>query len=53
MTASRSPSSTTAQPSNTACPPRRSFVASDARRRGQAFLINLPTVTAFGAIVDG
>lgn len=49
MTASRSPSTTTATPSNTACPPRRSFVAGDARRRGQACLANTPTPTAFGA----
>jgi len=49
MTASRSPSGTTAAAQNTACPPRRSFVASDARRRGQACTTNGPTVTAFGA----
>ncbi len=49
MTASRHPSSITAMPSNTACPPRRSFVAGDARRRGQAYLANAPTTTAFGA----
>ena len=49
MTASRNPSSATANASNTACPPRRSFVAGDARRRGQACLINWPTETAFGA----
>jgi hypothetical protein len=35
--------------SNTACPPRRSFVASDARRRGQACDNNLETLCAFGA----
>ena len=49
MTASRSSSNTTAAASNTACPPRRSFVASDARRRGQACLDYRPTMTAFGA----
>jgi hypothetical protein len=49
MIASRSPCGTTAKTPNTACPPRRSFVASDARRRGQAFLANGPTTTAFGA----
>jgi hypothetical protein len=49
MTASRSSSSATAEPSNTACPPRRSFVASDARRRGHACLDNAPTMTAFVA----
>ena len=49
MTASRSPSGATAAPSNTACPPRRSFVASDARRRGQACLTMQPTTTTFGA----
>ena len=49
MTASRSSSSAIAVAANTACPPRRSFVASDARRRGQACLSNEPTMTAFGA----
>lgn len=49
MTASRSSSNTTAAASNTACPPRRSFVASDARRRGQACLDYRSTMTAFGA----
>ena len=48
MIASRSHSAT-AKRSNTACPPRRSFVASDARRRGQACITNSPTPTAFGA----
>jgi len=33
---------------DTACPPRRSFVASDARRRGQACREVPPTHTAFG-----
>ena len=49
MTASRNPSGATAKPSNTACPPRRSFVASDARRRGQACAEERPIHTAFGA----
>ena len=49
MTASRSPSTATAAARDTACPPRRSFVASDARRRGQACLTNRPAVIAFGA----
>ena len=35
--------------SNTACPPRRSFVAGDARRRGQACDVPLQMLTAFGA----
>ena len=52
MTASRNPSGATAKPSNTACPPRRSFVAGDARRRGQACLNNPPTLTAFGAALS-
>lgn len=52
MTASRSPSRTTATPLDTACPPRRSFVAGDARRRGQACLVNAPTTTAFGAALS-
>ena len=49
MTASRSSSSATGVVANTACPPRRSFVAGDARRRGQACTTNSPTATAFGA----
>jgi hypothetical protein len=49
MTASRNPSGATTRASNTACPPRRSFVASDARRRGQACLTNGSTTAAFGA----
>ena len=49
MTASRNSSAATAARSNTACPPRRSFVASDARRRGQAYLAERQTFTAFGA----
>lgn len=49
MTASRNSSGATAKASNTACPPRRPFVAGDARRRGQACRINRPSVTAFGA----
>jgi hypothetical protein len=36
MIASRSIAYANAPAVNTACPPRRSFVASDARRRGQA-----------------
>ena len=49
MTASRSSCSATAVAPNTACPPRRSFVASDARRRGQACSIERSTLIAFGA----
>jgi hypothetical protein len=49
MTASRNPSGATVKSSYTACPPRRSFVAGDARRRGQACLSNGPNTTAFGA----
>lgn len=49
MTASRSPGSANAEASNTACPPRRSFVASDARRRGQACICNSSNMIAFGA----
>ena len=48
MTASRNPGATTVGASNTACPPRRSFVAGDARRRGQACLSDVPAATAFG-----
>ncbi len=49
MTASRSSCSTTAVAPNTACPPRRSFVASDARRRGQALAVDRQILIAFGA----
>ena len=49
MTASRSSCSTTAVAPNTACPPRRSFVASDARRRGQACAVESSVLIAFGA----
>jgi hypothetical protein len=49
MTASRRSCSTTALALNTACPPRRSFVASDARHRGQAYAAQDQTSTAFGA----
>jgi hypothetical protein len=42
MTASRNLNGATAKPSNTACPPRRSLVVSDARRRGQACITNAP-----------
>ena len=49
MTASRSSCSTTAITPNTACPPRRSFVASDARRRGQAYAVERQILIAFGA----
>jgi hypothetical protein len=36
---------------HTACPPRRSFVASDARRRGQATPHRTQITTAFGAVL--
>jgi hypothetical protein len=36
---------------HTACPPRRSFVASDARRRGQACTIDYEYPTACGAVL--
>ena len=49
MTASRNSSAATDTAMNTACPPRRSFVAGDARRRGQTCVNNPPTVIAFGA----
>ena len=39
MTALRNPCGTTAMTRNMACLPRRSFVASDARRRGQAYAV--------------
>lgn len=35
--------------SNTTCPPRRAFVASDARRRGQVCIGEVTNTIAFGA----
>ena len=49
MIASRMSCHASRRASNTACPPRRSFVAGDARRRGQACAESLQTTTAFGA----
>ena len=49
MIASRSSSDATGAATNTACPPRRSFVAGDARRRGQACPYDNPATIAFGA----
>jgi hypothetical protein len=49
MTASRRPCDAIATTPNTACPPRRSFVASDARRRGQAYAVERQILIAFGA----
>ena len=50
MTASRNPSTATLGAASTACPPRRSFVAGDARRRGQACVRGeASATTAFGA----
>ena len=50
MTASRIPMHDPATAPDTACPQRRSFVAGDARRRGQACNNpNGPDMTAFGA----
>jgi len=48
MTASRICMHAAAATANTPCPQRRSFVASDARRRGQA-CNKPPELTAFGA----
>ena len=49
MTAPRMTCHADTDPSNTACPPRRSFVASDARRRGQAYAVQRQILIAFGA----
>ena len=49
MTASRIPMHDPATAPNTACPQRRSFVAGDARRRGQACHDDHPASIAFGA----
>ena len=49
MTASRNSSITFAARLNTACPLRPSFVAGDARRRGQTCVEQLGMTTAFGA----
>lgn len=48
MIASRRCCQTKVAAPDTACPPRRSFVAGDARRRGQAWRIDSTTTTAFG-----
>ena len=47
-TASRSNSIATRSAPGTACPPRRPFVAGDARRRGQACRTSVQNLTAFG-----
>ena len=49
MTASRSPRNAAVPGRYTACPPRRPFVAGDARRRGQACIAKGPEPIAFGA----
>ena len=49
MNAARMSCNATVDASNTACPPRRSCVASAARRRGQTCLNARPTKIAFGA----
>lgn len=49
MNAARRLNEATVNASKTACPPRRSCVASAARRRGQACTDARPTTIAFGA----
>ena len=51
MIASRSQCQAQVRAMNTACPPRRPFVASDARRRGQACLADHQPTTAFGDVL--
>jgi hypothetical protein len=51
MIASRRSQHANDRASNTACPPRRSFVAGDARRRGQACNVQQQTMIAFGAVL--
>jgi len=36
---------------NTTCPPRRAFVASDARRRGQVCIALRTNIIAFGGVL--
>jgi hypothetical protein len=36
---------------NTTCPPRRAFVASDARRRGQVGVVVTTNIIAFGGVL--
>lgn len=36
---------------NTTCPPRRAFVASDARRRGQVCIVAGMGIIAFGGVL--
>ena len=52
MIASRMTEHTDGPALNTARPPRRSFVARDARRRGQACSDKPQTMTAFGAVLS-
>ena len=52
MTAARSPSNAIVAAPDTACPPRRSFVASDARRPGQACHKDQPALIAVGAALS-
>lgn len=49
MTASRSQCHATDVGLDTACPPRRPFVAGDVRHRGQACTAQDPASSAFGA----
>jgi hypothetical protein len=51
MIASRRQQHAQSRAVNTACPPRRSFVASDARRRGQACTDRPHMMIASGAVL--
>lgn len=51
MIASRRIEPANARAVNTACPPRRSFVASDARHRGQACSTEYDDKIACGAVL--
>jgi hypothetical protein len=52
MSASRMTRHADGRALNTACPPRRSFVASDARRRGQACIDDHRSTATFGAALS-
>lgn len=51
MTASRKTVTCHDPAPNTTCPPRRAFVASDARRRGQVCIVVRTNIVAFGGVL--
>jgi len=51
-TASRKTVTCNARAPKTTCPPRRAFVASDARRRGQVCVVEETNTTASGGVLS-